>query len=109
MLGGTFDLPHAQTHTVILPHALAYNAPAVPDAMERLKRATGSASPAAALYDLAADAGVPTSLRELGMPEDGIEQAVEIALENPYHNPRPLQPEPMRDLLAAAWAGERPA
>ncbi|AKM07019.1 maleylacetate reductase [Pelagerythrobacter marensis] len=109
VLGGTFDLPHAQTHTVILPHALAYNAPAVPDAMEQLKRATGSASPAAAFYDLAADAGVPTSLRELGMPEDGIDQAVEIALENPYYNPRPLEPEPMRDLLAAAWAGERPA
>src|SRR3546814_9661011 len=34
-LGGTFDMPHAQTHTAVLPHAIAYNAPSVPEAMER--------------------------------------------------------------------------
>ena len=27
VLGGTFDLPHARTHAVVLPHVLAFNAP----------------------------------------------------------------------------------
>ena len=40
-LGGSFNLPHAETHTVILPHALAYNAPAAPDAMARIATALG--------------------------------------------------------------------
>ena len=29
-LGGSFNLPHAEVHTVVLPHALAYNAAARP-------------------------------------------------------------------------------
>ncbi len=38
-LGGLFDLPHAQTHALVLPYALAYNAPMIPDATARLRRA----------------------------------------------------------------------
>ncbi len=109
VLGGSFDLPHAETHTAILPHALAYNAPAVPQAMDSLRRATASETPAAALYDIARNAGAPTALKDLGMPEDGIERAVEITLENPYFNPRPLEHGALRQTLSAAWAGERPA
>jgi alcohol dehydrogenase class IV len=109
VLGGSFNLPHAETHTVVLPHALAYNMPAVPDAVSRLKNALASDQPAAALFDIAANAGVPTSLRELGMPEAGIERAIAITLESPYFNPRPIEAEPLRQILTAAWAGERPA
>ncbi len=47
LLGGGFGLPHAETHTVLIPHVLAYNAPAVPDAMERLRRALGWRTPPA--------------------------------------------------------------
>ncbi|WOE75348.1 maleylacetate reductase [Alterisphingorhabdus coralli] len=108
VLGGSFDLPHAETHTVVLPHALTYNMPAIPDAVERLKRATGSENPAAALFDIAKNAGVPTSLRELGMPEDGIERAIQLTLENPYYNPRRLEAAPLETLLHNAWEGRRP-
>src|SRR5262249_1450840 len=41
-LGGTFDLPHAETHTVVLPHAIAYNASAAPAAMRRIAAAIGA-------------------------------------------------------------------
>jgi alcohol dehydrogenase class IV len=107
-LGGTFDLPHAETHTVVLPHALAYNAPAVPQVVATLAKVLGDADPARALYDLADRLKAPRALRDLGMPEDGIDRAVDLALANPYWNPRPLEREALRACIAAAWAGEPP-
>lgn len=107
-LGGSFGLPHAETHTVVLPHALAYNAPAVPEAIAALRHATGAADPARALYDLAGQVGAPRGLRDLGMAEADIEAAVTRAMANPYWNPRELEPEALRALLSRAWAGEPP-
>lgn len=106
-LGGSFDLPHAETHTVLLPHALAYNAPAIPGVMTRLQGVLGP-DPARALQDLAAEAGVATSLKALGMPEAGLERAADLALANPYWNPRPIRRAPIRTLLARAHAGLPP-
>lgn len=108
VLGGSFNLPHAETHTIVLPHALAYNAPAARGAIAAIKRAMGGEGVAGRIYDIAADAGVPTALKDIGMPEDGIDQAVEIALANPYANPRPIDPVILRRLIANAWAGVRP-
>ncbi len=108
VLGGSFDLPHAETHTIVLPHALAYNAPSVPEAMERLKRASGSENPAGHFFDIAKQAGVAVALEALNMPRDGIERAVDITLENPYFNPRPLERAPLVDLITAAFEGSRP-
>ena len=71
VLGGTFGLVHADAHSVILPHVVAFNAPALPDEMARLAEALGrarTATPAGALWDLAVASGVPTSLAELGLP-----------------------------------------
>jgi maleylacetate reductase len=82
-LGGSFNLPHAETHTVILPHALAYNAPAV---------------------KLAA----PMSLREIGMPESGIDLAADLAVKNPYWNPRGIERDAIRELIARAWRSDAP-
>ena len=104
-LGGLFDLPHAPMHAVLLPHALAYNAPFIPDALQRLARATGSADPLAALQRLSALCGLPGSLRELGMPEAGIDRAVQLALANPYRNPRAVEVPGLRKLLQNAWSG----
>jgi maleylacetate reductase len=107
-LGGTFDLPHAETHTIVLPHALAYNAPAVPDAMARISRAIGSADAAQGLYDLAKQLNTKLALRDIGMPESGIDKAADLAVTNAYWNPRPLERNTIRDLIARAWAGEPP-
>ncbi|MFK0121075.1 maleylacetate reductase [Streptomyces sp. NPDC090994] len=109
-LGGTLDLPHAPTHTVVLPHALAYNQDAAPRAKAALGRALGTTGdPATLLWDLAGRLGAPRSLREIGMAEDDIDRIVDIALGNPYANPRDVTPDGLRQLLRAAWSGEPPA
>jgi maleylacetate reductase len=107
-LGGTLDLPHAQTHTVVLPHALAYNAPAAPGAVAALGRALSASEPAAALWDLAGRLGAPRALRDLGMREGDVERIADLAVAQPYANPRPVTREGVVALLRAAWAGEPP-
>ncbi|RGP37433.1 maleylacetate reductase [Pseudotabrizicola alkalilacus] len=106
-LGGTFDLPHAETHTLMLPHALAYNAPAIPEAMALLRTVLGP-DPAQALYALGHAVGAPTSLEALGMPETGIPRAVDLALANPYWNPRPLERDALTALITRAHTGAAP-
>jgi maleylacetate reductase len=107
-LGGTYNLPHAETHTVVLPHAVAYNATAAPEAMSRVARALGVRSAAQGLYDLAASLGAPTSLAALGMKEVDLDQAADIAVQNPYYNPRPITRDGIRALLQDAFEGRRP-
>jgi len=108
-LGGTLDLPHAQTHTVVLPHALAFNQPAAPEAVAALSRALGGVDhPARELWELAGRLGAPRSLRELGIAEGDIRRVVGLAVARPYANPRPVTSEGLSALLHAAWAGEPP-
>ena len=107
-LGGSFNLPHAETHTVILPHALAYNSLAAPEAMERISSAIKADIASVALHELAARLDMPTSLRDLGLKESELDRACEIALANPYWNPRPIEAEPLRALLQRAWEGAEP-
>jgi maleylacetate reductase len=108
-LGGSFDLPHAETHTAVLPHALAYNAPSIPEVMKELADVLGTSDPARALYDLAGSVGACHALKDLGMPGGGIDEATNRALSNPYWNPRPLEREAVRDLIARAYAGHPPS
>jgi maleylacetate reductase len=108
-LGGTFDLPHAETHTVVLPHAAAYNAPAAPQAMARVARALGVRDAPQGLYDLAKGLGAPVSLKAIGMPQDGLDRAADLAVANPYWNPRPIERAAIRALLDDAFHGRRPA
>jgi alcohol dehydrogenase class IV len=107
-LGGSFNLPHAETHTIVLPHATQYNREAAPEAMVRIGRALDSGDPAGALYDLAQTVGAPLALKDLGMPREGLERAARLASENPYYNPRAISYEGILELLTAAWQGERP-
>jgi maleylacetate reductase len=107
-LGGTFSLPHAETHTVVLPHAVAYNAAAAPEAMNRIARALNAVSAAEGLYDLATSLGAPVSLESLGMRREQLDQAADLAVQNPYHNPRPVTREGIRGLLENAFDGRRP-
>jgi maleylacetate reductase len=107
-LGGSFNLPHAETHTIVLPHALAYNSPAAPEAMARIAAAIGASEAPIGLHRLAVKLGVPTALRDLGVKESDLDRACEIALANPYWNPRPIEAAPLRDLLQRAWEGAEP-
>jgi alcohol dehydrogenase class IV len=108
-LGGSFNLPHAETHTIVLPHALAYNAKAAPEAMRRIARALEGRSAPQAVYDLAKDNGAPVALRDIGLQEQDLDKACEIALHNQYPNPRPLERAAIRQLLQDAYEGRRPA
>jgi alcohol dehydrogenase class IV len=107
-LGGTFNLPHAETHTIVLPHALAYNRDAAPQAMKRIARALGTTDAAQGAFELARSNGVPTALKDIGFKETDIDIALDIALENPYWNPRPVERAPLRALLEAAYEGRAP-
>jgi maleylacetate reductase len=110
-LGGTFNLPHAETHAVVLPHAIAYNAPFAANALARAARALGVSDARdvpGALFDLAVGVGAPTSLAAIGMPAGGLDRAAEIATRSPYPNPRPLEHDAIRTLLQNAFDGTRP-
>ncbi len=110
-LGGTFNLPHAETHAVLLPHAIAYNAPFAERALAPAARALGVAGARdvpGALFDLAVAVGAPTALAAIGMPADGLDRAAEIATRRPYPNPRPLERDAIRSLLQDAFDGTRP-
>ncbi|MFI0424506.1 maleylacetate reductase [Spongiactinospora sp. 9N601] len=106
VLGGMLDLPHAATHAVVLPHVAAYNLPAVPAAADALRRALGTADPAAGLAALAAALGVPGSLRGLGVAEGDLARVAAEVLANPYANPRPVTGPELAALLRAAWTGD---
>ena len=107
-LGGSLNLPHAEAHTVVLPHALAYNAAAASEAMGRIAQALGGASGPAAVYDLAKNNGAAVALRDLGVKVADLDRVCEIALQNQYPNPRPLERVALRQLLQNAWEGVRP-
>jgi alcohol dehydrogenase class IV len=107
-LGGTFNLPHAEVHTVILPHATAYNRAAASEAMQRAADALGADDAAEGVFDLIVKIGAPTSLRDIGMPFDGLDLAARLATENQYPNPRPVAYAPIRELLEQAYYGHRP-
>lgn len=108
VVGGSFNLPHADTHTVILPYAMAYNAKAAPEADRAVARALGGPDGTQALIDLARKLDSPSSLKSLGMKESDIDIAADYAVQNPYWNPRPVERAPIRALLAEAWAGAPP-
>ncbi|MBV9626654.1 MAG: maleylacetate reductase [Xanthobacteraceae bacterium] len=109
VLGGTWNLPHAETHTVVLPHALAYNADAAPDAMRRLERALGAPRAAQGVYDLMKALGAPLALKDIGMKQAELDRAAELATTSPYFNPRPIDRQGIRALLDNAFSGRRPA
>jgi alcohol dehydrogenase class IV len=107
VLGGAYDLPHAEMHAVVLPHATALVASSLPDVDARLSAALGASAgtPAAnALAALARRLGVPTALREIGLPEDELPAATRLVAE---HVPDWSQTE-IEAVLSAAWHGEMP-
>ena len=107
VLGGMFDLPHAQTHAVVLPHVLAFNARSAPEAERRIAAAFGSTGAVEGLAALRAAVDAPRALRDYGMPEDGIAKAVPpILAAVPSNNPTPVNEQNLTALLRAAWEGD---
>ena len=108
-LGGSFNLPHADVHTIIIAHAAHYNREATVQAMQRIARALQADDAAQGLYDLAVRIGAKTALKDIGMAQQDLDKAAEIATRNPYYNPRPVDRAGIRELLEHAYHGQRPA
>jgi maleylacetate reductase len=108
VLGG-LGLPHAETHSIVLPHAVRYNRDAAGEAMRRVERAMGASDAAGAIFDLEAKLGLPQRLADIGMKEADLERAARIASEAPYPNPRKVEYAPVLELLRDAYRGRRPS
>ncbi len=102
VLGGTYDLPHAELHALLLPHVLAFNLPAAPKAAARLERITGG-DPVAVTSQLARGHTGPTTLGALGVPRDELPAIAERVVSQPYPNPRVLETGALTRLLIDAW------
>jgi maleylacetate reductase len=107
-LGGSFGLPHSETHTIVLPHATAFNTIAVPHLLAPVATALGGEKPGQAIYDLARKIGAPIALKALGLEASALDEAAGLATENPYWNPRSFDKGEIRALLQDAYDGRRP-
>ncbi len=107
-LGGSFDLPHAETHAIILPHAVAYNMAAVPELLAPVSELFENDDPALGLWEFARSLGAPLVLADLGLKETDLERAADLATQNPYSNPRAVTVDGVRGLLRRAWSGKPP-
>jgi alcohol dehydrogenase class IV len=108
VLGGSFNLPHAETHSIVLPHAVRYNHDAAPEAMARIQRAIQAGDAASSIWDLEKRLGLPMRLADIGMKEADLERAARIATEAPYPNPRKVEYGAVLQLLRSAYQGQRP-
>ena len=106
VLGGSFGLPHAETHAVMLPHTIGFNASAAGALLDPVREIFGDADVGRGLAAFADQVGAPRALRDLGMAEADLGRAADLAMEAAYWNPRPLVRDEILGLLRAAWAGE---
>ncbi|PSN73824.1 putative maleylacetate reductase [Corynespora cassiicola Philippines] len=107
-LGGSLNLPHAETHTILLPHTFAYNSSAATQAAKDVADALPDSDGDAikGLNILLGKLGVKRALRDFGMKEDDIDRVASLATKNPYSNPRTVEESPIRELLRRAWIGD---
>jgi alcohol dehydrogenase class IV len=107
-LGGSYNLPHAQTHAIMIAHVAAYNESAAPRALAKVARALDAPNAAQGLFDLRARLGLPATLAALGMRGEDLDDAARRATRDPYANPRPVTYDAVRALLQDAFDGRRP-
>ena len=108
VLGGTFNLPHAQTHAIVLPHVMAFNAPYAPDMVDALTGAFGDGDPWTALWRLQQTLPMPTALSDLGLRHGDPTEVARQVTATPHDNPRPITPADVYTVLTQAWAGHQP-
>jgi maleylacetate reductase len=108
VLGGRYDLPHAETHAALLPHVVGFNEPVLGPLAARMAVAVGAGRASTGVHDLAGRLGLPLSLAELGMPEAGVDEVAAEVAAAPPANPRPVDEAALRSILRAAWEGDGP-
>lgn len=108
-LGGSFDLPHADCHCLMLPYTAAYNQPAAAEAMSRVARALGAENAPMGIYSLVQQVGKFRRLGELGLSEADLDRAADLAVKDAYYNPRPVTRDDVREMLQSAFEGRPPS
>jgi alcohol dehydrogenase class IV len=112
VLGGAFDLPHAELHTVVLPQVVAFLEPAAQPQLQRAVEALDlrrTSELAGALFDLAQQTGAPSALSQIGLGEPDLDEATNLVLaSDPPTQPRPIDRDELSALLSAALVGARP-
>ena len=104
VLGGAFDLPHAETHAVLLPSVLTFNAEAAPAAEAQIAGALAAPAAVPALAALYRDIGAPRGLRSLGLTHEQLDRAVDLVAERlPIANPRPVGRQDIAEILESAY------
>ena len=100
-------MPHAETHAILIPHTAAYNATAAADRLSRAAELFGG-DLGGGLWDFASSIGAPLALADLGLKDSDLAKAADMAVENPYQNPREVTREGILELLTRAHTGQRP-
>jgi maleylacetate reductase len=108
ILGGRYDLPHAETHAALLPHVVGFNEPVLGPLAARMAVAVGAGRASSGVHDLAVRLGLSTSLAELGMPESAVDEVAAQVAADPPPNPRPVDEAALRAILRAAREGDGP-
>ncbi len=108
ILGGSYQLPHAAVHAALLPHVMAFNAAAAPDALAAAAAILGQGRIGRAVFDFATALGIEMALGRLGLRESDLDRVAAAALEAAPYHPRAATPDRLRALLRDAWAGRRP-
>jgi maleylacetate reductase len=103
-LGGRHGLPHGALNAICLPAALRFNEPVAADALRRLGAALGTDDPIGRVEELARLGGFER-LRDLGVPEDELDEVAEAVVVRPgaKANPRPASPEQVAELLRSVY------
>ena len=106
--GGTFGTPHAETHAILLPHSVAYNATAAAEGTQKVADALGLPVAATGIYEFAQRLGAPNSLQQIGIREEDLDKAATVTLETEIINPEPVTEKRLRALLENALTGKPP-
>jgi alcohol dehydrogenase class IV len=103
-LGGRYGIAHGAANALCLPPALRFNEPVAGEAIARFAEALGVDDPAARVEELAHASGF-TRLRELGVPEDELDEVAAAVVQRAgaKANPRPATPGEVAELLRSIW------
>jgi len=116
-VGGLFDVPHGDANAIMLPHTMRFNAEASADRQALIAKAMGvdtaqmsdweaAMAAADAVEDLRVSLGLPGRLRDVGVPEEGLELIAAATLHDRAlaTNPTPVSDAgPIMSILRSSW------
>ena len=116
-VGGLFDVPHGDANAIMLPHTMRFNAEASSDRQVLIARAMGiktqgmsdmdaAMAAADAVENLRISLGLPGKLRDVGVPEEGLELIAAATLHDRAlaTNPTPVADAgPIMTVLRNSW------